>query len=88
MCRMSNELYFVQIVYAEGEHVVDAKLVRHAPRLAGLGRAESNVKPEGSLRVSLGRLHVVMLSKLFAELQVRLAEVPKQDNNLESLFAL
>lgn len=64
----------MQVLYAaEGDHVLDLKLVRHSPKLRGLGNdaTRSHVKStDGNLRARLGRLHVVVSCKLLKDLQV------------------
>jgi len=47
--------------------------VRHSPRLytqSDLGSNKDDVKSDGSLRLHIGRIHVVLLYKLLVDLQV------------------
>lgn len=51
----------------------DFKYVRHSPRLytqSDLGSNKDDVKSDGSLRLHVGRIHVVLLYKLLVDLQV------------------
>lgn len=54
----------------DDDHVLDLKYVRHAPRLYKHTEVEmDDVKSDGSLKVKLGRLSVVLLYKMAVDLQ-------------------
>jgi hypothetical protein len=60
-------------VTIEEDKVFDFKYVRHSPKLytqSDLGSNRDDVKSDGSLRLHIGRIHVVLLYKLLVDLQV------------------
>lgn len=63
----------LQILTIEEDKVFDFKYVRHSPKLytqSDLGPNKDDVKSDGSLRLHIGRIHVVLLYKLLVNLQV------------------
>lgn len=79
-CNDSVDLSIVALfTQVDDERVLDLKYVRHAPRLyqrSGLGSGlavapdrDDDVKSDGSLKVKLGRLSVVLLYKTVVDLQ-------------------
>ena len=63
----------MQVLTIEEDKVFDFKYVRHSPRLytkSDLGSNKDDVKSDGSLRLHIGRIHVVLLYKLLVDLQV------------------
>lgn len=65
--------FFLQVLTIEEDKVFDFKYVRHSPRLytqSDLGSNKDDVKSDGSLRLHVGRIHVVLLYKLLVDLQV------------------
>jgi hypothetical protein len=63
----------LQVLTIEEDKVFDFKYVRHSPRLytqSDLGSVKDDVKSDGSLRLHVGRIHVVLLYKLLVDLQV------------------
>lgn len=57
----------------EEDKVFDFKYVRHSPKLytqSDLGSNKDDVKSDGSLRLHIGRIHVVLLYRLLVDLQV------------------
>jgi hypothetical protein len=60
-------------VTIEEDKVFDFKYVRHSPKLytqSDLGSNKDDVKSDGSLRLHIGRIHVVLLYRLLVDLQV------------------
>ena len=63
----------MQVLTIEEDKVFDFKYVRHSPRLytqSDLGSNKDDVKSDGSLRLHIGRIHVVLLYRLLVDLQV------------------
>jgi hypothetical protein len=63
----------LQILTIEEDKVFDFKYVRHSPKLytqSDLGSNKDDVKSDGSLRLHIGRIHVILLYKLLVDLQV------------------
>ncbi|XP_046398302.1 vacuolar protein sorting-associated protein 13C-like isoform X1 [Ischnura elegans] len=69
---LSDITLYPKILAVEEDKMFDFKYVRHSPKLYTQSDIESNkddVKSDGSLRLHVGRLHVVLLSKFFTDLQ-------------------
>ena len=63
----------MQVLTIEEDKVFDFKYVRHSPRLytqSDLGSNKDDVKSDGSLRLHIGRIHIVLLYKMLVDLQV------------------
>nr|CAD7393578.1 unnamed protein product [Timema cristinae] len=71
---LSDMTLYPKILAIEEDKVFEFKYVRHSPRLysqSNLGPSnKDDVKSDGSLRLHIGRLHIVLLYKLLVDLQV------------------
>lgn len=64
-----------QVISVEDEKVIHFKYIRHSPRFYKNVEIETNkddVKSDGSLKVRIGRLHVVVITKMIIDLQVNI----------------
>ncbi|XP_021923386.1 vacuolar protein sorting-associated protein 13A-like isoform X4 [Zootermopsis nevadensis] len=69
---LSDMTLYPKILTIEEDKVFDFKYVRHSPKLytqSDLGPNKDDVKSDGSLRLHIGRIHVVLLYKLLVNLQ-------------------
>ncbi|GFG28735.1 hypothetical protein Cfor_06015 [Coptotermes formosanus] len=69
---LSDMTLYPKVLTIEEDKVFDFKYVRHSPRLytqSDLGSNKDDVKSDGSLRLHIGRIHVVLLYKLLVDLQ-------------------
>ncbi|KAJ9582487.1 hypothetical protein L9F63_003180, partial [Diploptera punctata] len=69
---LSDMTLYPKIVTIEEDKVFDFKYVRHSPKLytqSDLGSNKDDVKSDGSLRLHIGRIHIVLLYKLLIDLQ-------------------
>ncbi|XP_063238425.1 intermembrane lipid transfer protein VPS13A-like [Bacillus rossius redtenbacheri] len=71
---LSDMTLYPKIVSIEEDKVFDVKYVRHSPKLYSqggiVGSNADDVKSDGSLRLHVGRMSVVLLYKLLVDLQV------------------
>nr|CAD7259318.1 unnamed protein product [Timema shepardi] len=71
---LSDMTLYPKILAIEEDKVFEFKYVRHSPRLysqSNLGPSnKDDVKSDGSLRLHIGRLHIVLLYKLLVDLQI------------------
>lgn len=68
-------MVYFQILSVEDEKVVDFKYVRHSPRFYKQTEIDNNrddVKSDGSFKLYVGRLHLVLLVKMILDIQVGL----------------
>ncbi|GBP39684.1 Vacuolar protein sorting-associated protein 13C [Eumeta japonica] len=69
---LSEMTLYPKLVWLEEDKVLEIKYVRHAPRLYAqqVAAGAAHLKADGSLRLCIGKLHVVLLYKILADLQV------------------
>lgn len=86
---LSDVTKYPRIISVEDDKVLELKYVRHSPRLynRGLGSKTDDVHSDGSLKINLERLHLVIIYKMIVDLQVgvlkciliALSKVSRQD---------
>lgn len=57
----------------EDERVVDLKYTRHSPRLykhTDVDTKRDDVKSDGTVKLHVGRIHLVIFNKMFIDIQV------------------
>ncbi|XP_073981480.1 intermembrane lipid transfer protein VPS13A-like isoform X2 [Rhodnius prolixus] len=69
---LSQMTLYPKVISVEDEKVIHFKYIRHSPRFYKNVEIETNkddVKSDGSLKVRIGRLHVVVITKMIIDLQ-------------------
>lgn len=69
---LSEITLYQKILSVEEDKVFELKYVRHSPRLynKGLGSTQDDVHTDGSLKLNLEKIHVVLVYKMAVDIQV------------------
>lgn len=70
---LSEITLYPKLISVEEDKVFELKYVRHSPRLynvGDLGSSKDDVKSDGSLKLNVERIHVVLLYKMLIDVQV------------------
>lgn len=71
--------YKFQIVTVDEDKVLDFKYVRHTPKLykcSDIDARQDDVKADGSLKMSLGQINIIFISKMLQDCEVLIPRVP------------
>ncbi|XP_075226529.1 intermembrane lipid transfer protein VPS13A-like [Lycorma delicatula] len=69
---LSDMTLYPKVLSVEEDKVIDFKYMRHSPRLyrqTDIDAKKDDVKSDGSLKLHVGRVHVIVLYKMFIDLQ-------------------
>lgn len=68
-----SSVYPDQVLAVDEDRVIDLKYTRHSPRLykhTDVDTKRDDVKSDGSLKLHVGRIHLVIFYKMFLDIQV------------------
>jgi len=65
---------FIQILFLDGDYLLDVKYVLHSPRIcakSGIESTKDHIKSDGTLKAHLGRLNVIYLHRFGMDILVK-----------------